>query len=77
MSVKKFEFPKSVKDEMTGEIKRYFHEERGEELGDLAALLILEFISDKLGAHFYNLGVQDASRFMSQKLEDIFELEKK
>ncbi|GAE44879.1 DUF2164 family protein [Mesobacillus boroniphilus] len=42
-----------AKNLMTDEIKIYFLEERGEELGDLAALLILEFVADKLAPHFY------------------------
>lgn len=74
--LKKFPMDEAVKRVMTDEIKRYFLDERGEELGDLAALLFLEFIADKLGAHFYNLGVQDAHEFMSQRLEDIYELNK-
>jgi uncharacterized protein (DUF2164 family) len=74
--LKNFQIDDHVKNKMTGEIKRYFQEERGEELGDLAALLILEFFAHKLAPHFYNNGVQDAHEFMSQRLEDIFELNK-
>ncbi|WP_404329874.1 DUF2164 domain-containing protein [Mesobacillus maritimus] len=77
MSEKRFELSKSTKEEMAAEIQKYFMEERGEELGDLAARLMLDFITEKLGPHFYNLGVQDSYRFMSQKLEDLFEIEKK
>jgi len=77
MSAKRFELSKSTKDEMVAEIQTYFMDERGEELGDLAARLMLDFITQKLGPNFYNLGVQDSYRFMSQKLEDLFEIEKK
>ncbi|MBY0097062.1 DUF2164 domain-containing protein [Mesobacillus maritimus] len=77
MSAKMFELPKSTKEEMAAAIQTYFMEERGEELGDLAAVLMLDFITEKLGPTFYNLGVQDSYRFMSQKLEDLFEIEKK
>jgi uncharacterized protein (DUF2164 family) len=77
MSAKRFELSKSTKEEMAAEIQTYFMEERGEELGDLAARLMLDFITEKLGPNFYNLGVQDSYRFMSQKLEDLFEIEKK
>ena len=74
--LKNFQIDDHAKNQMTDEIKRYFLEERGEELGDLAALLILEFVADKLGPHFYNNGIQDAHEFMSQRVEDIFELNK-
>lgn len=77
MNEKRFEFSRSTKEEMAGEIQTYFMQERGEELGDLAARLMLDFIIEKLGPNFYNLGVQDSYRFMSQKLEDLFEIEKK
>jgi uncharacterized protein (DUF2164 family) len=74
--LKKFPVSEDAKRLMMDEVKRYFLDERGEELGDLAALLILEFFSEKLAPHFYNIGVQDAHEFMSQRLEDIFELNK-
>ncbi|RSD25142.1 DUF2164 domain-containing protein [Mesobacillus subterraneus] len=74
--LKNFSIDDHAKRQMTDEIKRFFLEERGEELGDLAALLILEFFVDKLAPHFYNNGVQDAHGFMSERLEDIFDLNK-
>jgi uncharacterized protein (DUF2164 family) len=74
--LKNFRIDEDAKRVMTGEIKRYFLEERGEELGDLAALLMLEFFADKLAPQFYNLGIQDAHEFMAQRLEDVFELNK-
>jgi uncharacterized protein (DUF2164 family) len=77
MSAKRFELSKNTKEEMAAEIQTYFMEERGEELGDLAARLMLDFITEKLGPTFYNLGVQDSYQYLSQKLEDLFEIEKR
>lgn len=74
--LKNFRIDDDAKRVMMEEIKRYFLDERGEELGDLAALLMLEFFADKLAPQFYNLGIQDAHEFMAQRLEDIFELNK-
>lgn len=71
-----FRLDDEAKREMMDEIKKYFLEERGEELGDLAAMLILEFFADKLAPHFYNKGIQDGHEFMAQRLDDIFELNK-
>ncbi len=73
---KNFQIDDSARNQMTDEIKNYFLEERGEELGDLAAMLILEFFADKLAPHFYNKGIQDGHEFMAQRLDDIFELNK-
>lgn len=74
--LKNFRIDDDGKAVMIKEIKGYFLDERGEELGDLAALLMLEFFADKLAPQFYNLGIQDAHEFMAQRLEDIFELNK-
>lgn len=64
------------KKAMIRAIKKYFAEERKEELGDLAALLILDFFMDKLGPEIYNQGLQDAHAYMSEKLEDLYGLSK-
>ncbi|MBT2758538.1 DUF2164 domain-containing protein [Mesobacillus foraminis] len=77
MNTQEFNLNKEHKDEMCAQIRQFFLEERGEEIGDLAALMVLEFFTAKLGAHFYNLGVQDSYRYISLKLEDLFEIEKK
>ncbi len=47
-----FELSKEQKDQALIHIKRYFVKNRDEELGDLAALLFLDFICDKFGPFF-------------------------
>jgi uncharacterized protein (DUF2164 family) len=71
-----FEFEKYEKDEMIREIQRFFKEERDEEIGNLAAMIALDFISKNLGKFYYNKGVQDSSKFISEKLMEISEIEK-
>lgn len=73
----KFQLSKSDKDFLIGEIKVYFANEKNEELGDLGATLLLDFFIDKLAPTFYNLGVEDAHSYLSEKLEDIFEIQKR
>ena len=41
-------------------IQRYFEEERGESVGELAAMLFLDFLVEEIGEIFYNKGVDDA-----------------
>ena len=41
-------------------IQHYFEEERGESVGELAALLFLDFFAEEIGEIFYNKGVDDA-----------------
>ena len=56
---------------MIAEIKHYFAKERDEELGDLAAGMILDFITEKLAPAFYNQGVDNAYRYMKEATEDM------
>jgi len=61
---------------MVGEIKDYFSSEREEEIGDLAAGLIVDFIIEKLAPEFYNQGVYDSHHFMRDATEDLLALRK-
>lgn len=57
-------------------IKVFFSEERDEDLGDLAAMLILSFISERFGPYFYNKGIADAKVYLQEKVDDLYSLEK-
>ena len=67
---------KEKKDEMVSEIKNYFLKEREEEIGDLAAGLILEFIIEKIAPEFYNQGVYDSYIYMQDTIEDLLAIQK-
>ena len=73
---RKIELRKEQKDVLVAAIRKYFQEERGQDLGDLAALLILDFITEKLGPEFYNMGVQDAYRYLSERNEEMLSLQR-
>ncbi|GKX31111.1 hypothetical protein SH1V18_35910 [Vallitalea longa] len=51
-------------------------EERDEELGDLAAMLLMEFILEKIGPEIYNEAVNDCIKAMGDKVEELYALEK-
>lgn len=72
----KFKLTREKRDDMVAAIKRYFQNEREEELGDLAANLLLTFIMDELAPEFYNKGVQDAQAYMYERLEDMLSIQK-
>ncbi|MBC7959233.1 MAG: DUF2164 family protein [Vallitaleaceae bacterium] len=76
MSKEKLALSKEATDGAIKEIQHYFLKERDEDLGLLSATLILEFFIEKLGPAFYNQGLQDAMRFITEKAEDIYSLEK-
>ena len=66
---------------MIAKIQQFFYEERGEEIGNLAAENMLEFFKSHLGPYFYNEAIKDARTLMEQKMasieDDLFTLEKK
>jgi len=67
---------KEKRELMINEIKAYFSKERDEDLGDLGAALILDFIEEKLATEFYNQGVFDAYQYMNDRMEDVLGLQK-
>lgn len=41
-------------------LRRWFKEERGEDVGDLAAGMLLDLIEEQIAPTFYNKGLDDA-----------------
>jgi uncharacterized protein (DUF2164 family) len=80
VSVKKEKYTiklaKDERDEMLASIKTYFSTERDEELGDLGSGFILDFIIEKLAPEFYNQGVHDAYKYMSERIEDVLSIQR-
>ncbi len=68
----KIQLSKEKKEYMLSEIKTYFSKERNEEIGDLASMLILDFVLEKLAPEFFNQGVDEAYKYMSERLEEVF-----
>lgn len=75
MQEKRIQMTAERRKAMLASIQDYFRKEREEELGDLGALLILDFFMERLGPPIYNQGLEDAHRFMSEKLEDLYGLQ--
>jgi len=67
---------KEERDEMIAALRQYFSKERDEEMGDLAAGLLLDYIIGNLAPVFYNRGVYDAHRYMKDAAEDLMALRK-
>lgn len=72
---RKLQISKPSKEKMITEIKRFFLEERNEDLGDLAAMIILDFIVESIAPEFYNEGLRDALKSLNEKIDDIYLLE--
>ena len=67
---------KEKRDDIISAIKNYFLKEREEEIGDLAAGLILDFINKELAPEFYNQGVYDSYMCIKDLTEDLLVLQK-
>ncbi|MDO9577933.1 MAG: DUF2164 domain-containing protein [Candidatus Cloacimonadales bacterium] len=76
MPKNKFKIDNEKRKLMLYKIKKFFQQEREEEIGDLAAILILDFIIENLAVDFYNLGIRDCITQLHQNVEDLYGLEK-
>lgn len=61
------QIPREKKKELVERIQSYFYEERGEEIGELAAENFLHFIMSDIGPTLYNAGISDAIGMTEQK----------
>lgn len=75
--MKQIELSKEVKQEQITSIKQFFLNERGEEISDFQASVVLDFVLHEIGPHVYNQAIADARAFMSDKIEDLYGLEKR
>lgn len=65
------ELSKETKKELVTSIKRYFAENLDQEIGDLKALLLLDFCLKEVGPSIYNKAIADAQAFIHDKLNDL------
>ena len=76
----KIELSKERKEKMLKEIKAFFLDEMGEDIGELKADLVLDFILAKVGKEIYNQALLDSKFWFKKKLDDLeadfYELEK-
>jgi uncharacterized protein (DUF2164 family) len=71
--------PREQKAMMIKRIQDYFYEERSEEIGELSAELLLDFMLKEMGPVMYNQAISDAIKTVSEKMvtleEDLHSLE--
>lgn len=67
----KIELKDDEKKVLIAEIKSFFLDEFDEELGDLRADIVLDFILEKAGPKIYNRGVNDAQTWFKEKFDDL------
>lgn len=58
-------------EEVRQSLKRYFSRELDQEIGDLQARLLTDYILKEIAPLAYNQGVRDAESFFRRQLEDL------
>ncbi|GAB6152072.1 hypothetical protein JCM17380_08220 [Desulfosporosinus burensis] len=71
------ELKKEVRTVLVETIRRYFWNERNEEINHLGAELLLDFIINEIGPYIYNRGIEDSYTYMNERIEDLLGLEKR
>ncbi len=76
----KIEFSKEEREVLSLKIQAYLIDELDFDIGQFDADFFLDFISEEMGAYFYNRGLEDARLVVDKKLErlneDIYSIEK-
>ena len=65
------ELDKERKERIVRAIQSHFAEKLDQEIGHLAAELLLEFFVKQIGPAIYNQAVKDAQAFLQDKLMDL------
>ncbi len=76
----RIELEKSARDALSRTLSDYLRAEFDADIGRMDALLLLDFISERLGPHYYNQGLHDARAHLHARMEALgealYELEK-
>lgn len=66
-----FGLDRDARAEGVRRIRAYFERERGEELGELAAGFILDFVAEELAHLFYNQALADAQALLARSADTL------
>lgn len=62
---------KEAQTYLLGSIKRFFAENLDQDIGDLKAALVLEFIVREIGPSVYNQAIADAQVYLQDRVADL------
>jgi uncharacterized protein (DUF2164 family) len=70
--------PKEQKNQIISLVQQYFRDERDEEISDLAAEFLMDFMMKQISPFIYNQAINDVQSVLSQKMalleEDVYAL---
>lgn len=64
---------KDSRTRLAGQIRRYLDDELEIEIGNMDAEALIDYLSTRLGASFYNLGLKDGQALVSRRMDDLVE----
>ncbi|MCL2049706.1 MAG: DUF2164 domain-containing protein [Defluviitaleaceae bacterium] len=67
---------KEQKQTATNKLRDYLYENFDTEIGNMQSDFFLDYISENIGAYYYNKGIADAMAFIADKTEDMYLLMK-
>ncbi len=67
---------KEQKNDTSEKIKQYIEENFDCQIGNLQAEIFLEFITENIGAQYYNKAISDAMAYVMEKADDMYILMK-
>ena len=67
---------KDDRDRAVQEIQTFFLKERDEEIGNLPAEFLLDFVLEKIAPRIYNQAIEDAHILLLRQLEELYGLQK-
>ncbi|MCA9730074.1 MAG: DUF2164 domain-containing protein [Candidatus Eisenbacteria bacterium] len=65
------ELPKEARERLQGSLKKYFQENMEEEIGDLKAMLMVDFFLREIGPSVYNQAISDAQSYLNDRVADL------
>lgn len=71
------ELKKEIREVLIENLKRYFWNDRDEEISNLGAELLLDYIINNVGPYIYNKAIEDSYAYMNERIEDLLGLEKR
>lgn len=72
--------PREYKEQMIKRVQDFFYEERSEEIGQLSAEIILDYMIKEIGPIIYNQAIKDAIKTVGERMvsleDDLHSMEK-
>jgi len=67
------QLPRQITDDLARRIATYLREEMDAEIAPMDSLRLIDFLSERLGPHYYNQGLADAQAILKTRLDSISE----